>query len=104
MNFNFSFYLASKRILMTTHLKMSQHVPDYKPGTWYNFITSNEVDKDKAGAEAISAIFLTVNEMTVTLVSWKPGPDKIQMKSYLLALLSKISASWHHKVVPKVPK
>lgn len=104
MNFNFSFYLASKRILGLAHLKMSQHVPGYKSGTWYNFITSNEVDKNRTGAEAISAVFLTVTEMTVTLVSWKPGPDKIQMKSYLLALLSKISSSWHHKVLPKVPK
>lgn len=104
MNFNFKFYLASKRILECVHSKMSQHVPGYKPGTWYTFITSNAVDKDKAGAEAISAIFLTVNEMTVTLVGWKPGPDKIRMKTYLLALLSKITASWHHKVVPKVPK
>lgn len=104
MKFNFKFYLASKRILVLVHSKMSEYVPGYKSGCWFTFITSNEVDKSKVGAEAISAIFLTVNEMTVTLVSWKPGPDKIQMKSYLLALLSKISASWHHKVVPKAPK
>lgn len=104
MNFNFKFYLSSKRILTHVHSKMSEHVPGYKPGSWITFITSNEVDKDKMGAEAISAVFLTVNEMTVTLVGWKAGPDKIQLKSYLLALLSKISASWHHKVVPKAPK
>jgi len=102
--FNFKFYLASKRILVHVESKMTQHVPGYKPGSWILFITSNEVDKDKAGAEAISAIFLTVNEMTITLVGWKPGPEKICMKNYLLALLSKISASWHHKVVPKAPK